>query len=1058
MKHHTIRSVGILLALLATFKLFGQREAKNHSTFSRPLFNVAYYNNLHWRNIGPFRGGRVNAVVGVPGQPMTYYMGATGGGVWKTEDGGLNWNNISDGYFGTGSVGAIAVAPSEPNILYVGMGEHAVRGVMSSHGDGVYKSYDQGKTWKYSGLPGARHISAIRVHPQNPNIAFVAVQGAAFGPSSDRGVYKTIDGGDTWQRVFFLDEHTGAADLSLDKENPRVLYVGMWDHERKPWKIRSGGKKSGLYKSLDGGETWKRLDQGLPAEMGKVAVAISEANSDWVYACIEAENGGVFRSTDSGLNWEHVNKEKITTARAWYYTELVTDPKDPETLYVLNAPLLKSTDGGKTFASIPNPHSDQHGLWINPVQPKNMILGNDGGACITYNGGLSWSPQGNQPTAQFYRVIADNRFPYHIYGGQQDNTTVAIASRTSSLGIDWKDWYTVSGGESGFIAFDPNDTQKIYGGSYQGNISVFDHKTGESKDIMAYPMVGLATQPRHMKYRFNWNAPIVVSPHNSHVIYHAANVVLISSDSGLSWEEISPDLTRNEEEKQGVGGGPYTNEGAGGENYNTISYLSCSPHEEGVIWAGSDDGLIHLTRDGGRTWKNVTPPDMLEGYVNSMEVSPHAKGTIYVAVNRYRFNDFSPLVYVTDDYGKTWKSINRGFRGEDFVRVVREDPNRKGLLYAGTETGLYLSHNNGDYWYRFQLNLPVCPITDLTIHDNDLIAATAGRSFWILDDLSPIQQSVGQMLNGEMELFQPKPTVKLNAQELGDAVGGIGRNPLPGLTIDYYLPPYFSDTSSLRLRILDQDGTVIRAYSNQVQGDMGGRHESSLPLPTHVGINRFYWDLRRDPIPQVPGIFMLQGFRGSSVAPGKYTIQLEGMGLDLKQECEILPDPRLVAKKRHFSEQQEVLVTIESAVKDIHQSVQQMQDVKAQVEQLNGTLLKNATVEDLVTVGKEVVLQIDEWEKQLVQPELTNFQDAISYPNQLSAELINLMFKVDTHDPVVTLGAKNRLADLLQQWNDMKNDLEGIIHGDLAEYNRLFREKEIPAVIVPLSSRPRPQH
>jgi hypothetical protein len=475
-----------------------------------------------------------------------------------------------------------------------------------------------------------------------------------------------------------------------------------------------------------------------------------------------------------------------------------------------------------------------------------------------------------------------------------------------------------------------------------------------------------------------------------------------------------------------------------------------------VIWVGSDDGLIHLTRDGGENWKNVTPPDMLEGHVNSIEVSPHAKGTVYVAVNRYRFNDFSPLVYFTDNFGKSWKALNRGFRGEDFVRVVREDPNRKGLLYAGTETGLYLSHNNGDYWYRFQLNLPVCPITDLTIHDNDLIASTAGRSFWILDDLSPIQQSVGQMLNGEMELFQPKPTVKLNALEQGGAVGGIGRNPLPGLTIDYYLPPYFSDTSRLTLRILDQDGTVIRAYSNQKQTSTGVTIESSLP--THVGINRFFWDLRRDPIPQVPGIFMLQGFRGSSVAPGTYTLHLEGMGLDLKQDCEILPDPRLEARKRHFNEQQEVLVTIESAVKDIHHCVQQMQDVKAQVEQLNGTLAKNASVDDLVMVGKEVVLQIDEWEKQLVQPELTNFQDAISYPNQLSAELINLMFKVDTHDPIVTAGAKQRLADLLQQWDDMKNDLEGIIHGDLAQYNRLFREKEIPAVIVPLSSRPRPQH
>ncbi|MEZ5039801.1 MAG: glycosyl hydrolase [Saprospiraceae bacterium] len=1056
MKHHTIGSASIIFMLLVAFRLFGQLEANHFSSFSRPLFNVAYYNNLQWRNIGPFRAGRVNAVAGVPGEPMSYYMGATGGGVWKTEDGGLNWANVTDGYLGTGSVGAIAVAPSDPNILYIGMGEHAVRGVMSSHGDGVYKSYDSGKTWHYLGLPGSRHIAAIRIHPKNPDLVYVAVQGAAFGPTKDRGVYKTTDGGETWQQIFFINEHTGAADLSLDWQNPRILYAGMWDHERSPWKIRSGGPASGLYKSIDGGETWKKLTEGLPAEMGKVSIDVSRADSDRVYACIEAEKGGVFRSMDGGQTWTQTNHDNITTARAWYYIEIFADPKDPETVYVLNAPLLKSTDGGHTFKPIANPHSDQHDLWINPEQPNNMILGNDGGACISYNGGKSWSPQGNQPTAQFYRVIADNRFPYYIYGGQQDNTTIAIASRTTGEGIGWKDWYTVAGGESAFIAFDPDDTRFIYGGSYQGNISVFDHHTGESKDIMAYPMVGLATEPQDMKYRFNWNAPIIVSPHNGKVIYHAANVVLKSTDGGLKWKAISPDLTRNEKAKQGKGGGPYTNEGAGGENYNTISYLACSPHEEEVIWVGSDDGLIHLTTDGGKSWKNVTPPEMQEAYVNSIEVSPHHKGTAYIAVHRYKFNDFTPLVYYTADYGKSWKKITRGFRGEDFVRVVREDPKRKELLYAGTETGLYLSYDNGSYWYRFQLNLPVCPITDLLIHDNDLIAATSGRSFWILDDLSSIQQSVGQKLNGEIALYKPKPTVKLDAIEVVGSIGGIGQNPLNGLIIDYYLPPYFSDTSALELDIIDRNGDVIRHYTNQKL--VAEDSPKQKVLPTRVGINRFHWDLRRDPIMQLPGVFMLEGFKGSRVAPGEYSIRLRGMGLSLTQPCQILPDPRLDLAAADFSEQQEILVAIESAVRDIHQCVMQMQDVKAQVEQLNGTLKRNAGVEDLVSVGKEVVGQIIEWEKQLIQPELTNFQDAISYPNQLSAELINLMIKVDTHNPQVTHGARTRLNDLLLQWRQMKTQFQSIIDGDLAAYNRLFREKEIPAVIIPLSSRPRPQH
>ncbi len=1055
MKHHTIRSVGIFLALLAYCALFGQPEAKHSSSFSRPLFNVAYYNNLQWRNIGPFRGGRVNTVSGVPGQPQVYYMGTTGGGIWKSKDGGLNWSNISDGYFGTGSVGAIAVAPSESSVIYVGMGEHAVRGVMSSHGDGVYKSYDAGKTWKYSGLPGSRHIAGIAIHPKDPDVAYVAVQGAAFGPSKDRGVYRTDDGGGSWEKVLFIDDQTGAADISIDQHNPRVLYAAMWDHQRSPWKIRSGGPGSGIYKSMDGGSTWQKLREGLPAAMGKAAVEVSKANPDWVYACVEAEQGGVFRSTDGGKHWQHISKDKRTTARAWYYTEVVTDPKDVETIYILNAPLLKSTDGGKTFSSIPNPHSDQHDLWINPEQPENMILGNDGGACVTYNGGQSWSTQSNQSTGQFYRVIADNRFPYYIYGGQQDNTTVAIASRTSTNGIGEKDWYTVSGGESAFIAFDQDDTRRIYGGSYQGHISVYDHRTGESKDIMAYPTEDLAHPPKDMKYRFNWNAPIVVSPHNPNRIYHAANKVLYSDDGGRNWKELSPDLTRDEVAKQGLGGGPYTNEGAGGENYNTISYLSCSPHEEDVIWVGSDDGLLHLTKDGGRNWKNITPPDLPESCINSIELSTHAKGAAFVVAHRYRFNDFAPMVYFTENYGKSWKKITRGFRGEDFVRVLREDPTRKGLLYAGTETGLYLSHDNGNYWYRFQLNLPVCPITDLLIHDNDLIASTSGRSFWILDDLSPIQQSVGQMLNGEMELFQPKNGVKLNLQYSDVITQPIGQNPLEGVTIDYYLPPYFPDTSRLILSILDEDGQIVRRYCNRKKNKDSDGLEASLP--TRVGINRFHWDLRRDPIPHVHGAFALQGFQGSTVKPGTYTIRLEGMGLDLRQTFTLKADPRLEASPADFQEQQDLLVAIECTIKDIHQSVKQMQDVKTQVEQLNGTLKRNAAVEDLITVGKGVVTQIAEWEKQLIQSEHTNLHDAISFPNQLSAELISLLIKVDTHDPFVTNGAKMRYKDLQTQWQGMKKDLDGIINGDLAEYNRLYREKDIPAVIIPMTSRPRPR-
>ncbi|RMG88640.1 MAG: glycosyl hydrolase, partial [Bacteroidetes bacterium] len=710
--------------------LFAQKKNKRARNAPSAVFDAEVFKSLQFRNIGPFRGGRSNAVSGVRGDDQTYYFGSVGGGVWKTTDAGISWKNVTDGFLASGSVGAIAVAPSDANVVYVGMGEHAVRGVMTSHGDGMYKSTDAGKTWSHIGLKDARHIAAIRVHPTNPDVVFVAVQGALWGPSADRGVYKTTDGGQTWRKVLFVNETTGAADLSMDATNPRILYAGMWDHQRFPWQVRSGGPGSGIWKSVDGGETWQALKKGLPEAMGKVAVDVSPANPNRVYANIEAEKGGVYRSDDGGKSWKRVNSDRVTVARAWYYIEIFAHPTDENIVYVLNAPVLRSIDGGKTFESVPNPHSDQHDLWINPDRPDNMILANDGGACITFNAGRSWSTQQNQPTAQFYRVIADRRFPYHLYGGQQDNSTVCIASRTSGGGIGVRDWYPVSGGESAFLAFDPDHPDLVYGNSIQGFMEVYDHKTGETKGIMAYPQLNLGTLPRDMKYRFNWNNPLVADPHDPTVLYHGAQLVLKSADGGYSWTEISPDLTRNDPEKHNAGGVPYTNEAAGGEVYNTLSYLACSPKEAGVIWAGSDDGLVHLTRDGGKNWANVTPAGLPESLINAIEVSPHDPATAYLAVTRYKWNDLAPMIFVTHDYGKTWSKKVAGIPGDNFVRVVREDPVKKGLLYAGTEHGLYVSFDGGEKWSRFQSNLPVCPITDLAVHDNDLLVATSGRAFW----------------------------------------------------------------------------------------------------------------------------------------------------------------------------------------------------------------------------------------------------------------------------------------------------------------------------------------
>ncbi|MCB0637905.1 MAG: glycosyl hydrolase [Lewinella sp.] len=1036
-----------LLACLPRETLLAQVAAPKTGPFQSGL-----YQGAQWRQIGPYRGGRSVAVAGVPGQDQVYYMGSTGGGVWKTTDAGQQWENISDGFFQVGSIGAVAVAPSDPNVVYVGAGEHAVRGVMTSHGDGVYRSLDAGKTWEHlPGLEDARHIAGIAIHPQDPAHLYVAVQGAVHGPTTTRGVYESQDGGQTWEHLLFVNPTTGAADLSMDPRNPRILFAAMWDHQRTPWQVRSGGPGSGLYRSRDGGKNWEELTDGLPAEMGKLGVAVSPANSDVVYANIEAGQGGVYRSNNGGDTWTQVNDQRLTTARAWYYMEIVADPVNENTVYVLNAPLLRSLDGGRTFERIDNPHGDQHALWINPADPRNMILGNDGGACISFNSGNTWSSEENQPTAQFYRVIADNRFPYYVYGGQQDNSTVAIASRSVRGMITGKEWYPVSGGESAFIAFDPDDPRFIYGGSYQGNISVYDHRTGETKDVMAYPNVGLATLPREMRYRFNWNAPIVASPQDPRIIYHGAQLVLRSRDGGQNWQEISPDLTRNDPEKQGLGGVPFTNEGAGGENYNTISYLACSPHDAWVIWVGSDDGLVHLTRDEGQSWENVTPPELGECLINSIEVSPHDPATAFVVATRYKFNDFLPLIYRTQDFGKTWTKVTRGIGSEDFVRVVREDPLRQGLLYAGTETGLYLSYNNGAFWHRFQLNLPVCPINDLTIRDNDLIAATSGRGFWILDDLGFIQQSAGYLLGNSAQVFRPKTSYRVLYDQSSEA--GAGENPLPGVIIDYYLPAHL-DSTEIRLQILDESGLVIRAYSSEADPDYK-RFEGGPPpqpkLPTGYGIFRFNWDLRRAPIAHVPGLFVLGNYQGGMVAPGTYTLRLIAGDDRVEQTCLILADPRLSdeVSSADYAKQSDFLLTIEKAVTDIHSSVEMMRELRTQFTELQQRLDHLGDQEELRNYCQTIVDKINDWEEQLVQPQQETYQDVINFPNRLNAELMNLHSRVDTNNPRVTAGAQDRLSDLLAAWEAMVVERDTILYSEVQAFNDLYQDRSLPAVIIP---------
>lgn len=1037
------------LSLSATQAQVRAKRGAKQATAARDTTDYSQvFHGMQWRLIGPFRGGRSNAAAGVPGQPLVYYFGTTGGGLWKTEDAGSSWKNISDGFFKTGSVGAIAIAPSDPNVIYVGMGEHAVRGVMTFPGDGMYKSTDAGKSWRHIGLPESRHIAEIRVHPNDPELLYVAVQGALHGPSEERGVYRSEDGGESWRKILYVDENTGAADLSMDVTNPRILYAGMWDHRRLPWTVRSGGPGSGLYKSMDGGNSWRKLTEGLPDTLGKVAIDVSPAQPERVYANIEAagDKGGVYRSDDGGKSWRQTSKDRITVARAWYYIEIFADPQNPDRVYVLNAPMLKSIDGGRTFTSIPNPHGDQHDLWINPEDPENMILANDGGACVTFNGGQSWSTQQNQPTAQFYRVITDNQFPYHVYGGQQDNSTVDIVSRTAGGEIGWKDWRSTAGGESAFLAFDPDDPRYVFGGSYLGNISVYDNEAGVEKDIMAFPVMGLASIPSKMKYRFNWNAPIVAQPQDPKVIYHAGNVVFRSGDRGQSWTVISPDLTRDDTTKQGPGGLPFTNEGAGGENYNTISYLAASPHAAGTLWAGSDDGLVHLTRDDGKNWTNVTPEDPRESLINAIDVSPHAPGTAYLAVNRYKFDDQRPMIYRTTDYGQSWQKIINGLPDNAVVRVVREDPKKKGLLYAGTERGMFISFDQGANWQPFQLNLPITPVLDLTFRDNDLVVATGGRSFWILDDLSPLQQAGGKPAAG-LALYQPKPQYRYNLFGSGSAPDDGGQNPPAGLIVYYHLPGIM-DSTMLTLEIRNAAGELLRTYHSQTpkgeKADPGRRL-----LPAKKGVNRFNWDLRRESLPRVEGLSLSGDLRGGLVPPGEYRLRLFAGPDTVTTNATVLPHPKLDYTPADYAAQSALTNEIETTVRDIHTSINRLRKVKAHVESLTTLLKEMDDTEALVDTGQVVIRKLREWEEGLIQARQQTFQDIINFENRLSAELMDLKDRTDGPAPAPTAGARERLQTLTSEWRQQRTALDRIIERDVAAFNALYAKRGLPAIVVP---------
>ncbi len=1040
------------LLLIALSMPFCNAQSKRKAKMTAPeiVLSDSLFHGLKWRNIGPFRGGRSVSSSGVVGQPMTYYFGGVGGGIWKTVDDGITWKNVSDGFLKTGTVGSIAVSESNPNLVIAGMGEHAARGVMTSMGDGVYKSTDAGKTWKHIGLDHVRHISDVIIHPTNPDIIFIAAQGAQYGPAVDRGIFRSNDGGATWEKVLFVNDRTGPSSLSMDMKNPLILYAAFWEHQRYPWTMESGGKSSALYKSTDGGATWDKLTEGLPKEFGKAGISVSRANPELVFAVIEAEGekGGVYRSDDAGKKWTQINKDRINITRSWYYMEIFADPQNENIVYVLNAPVTKSIDGGKTFAPISTPHGDNHHLWINPNDNQKMINSNDGGANISNNGGASWSTQENQPTAQFYRVITDNLVPYNVYGGQQDNSAIAIASRTNGQGIDWKDWYSVAGCESAYLAFDPDNPEFVFGGCYQGIIEKWVRASHEAKPIKEYPELNLGNVPKDFKYRYNWNAPIISSPHDPNTIYHGGNVVFKTTDAGNSWQVISPDLTRNEKSKQGPGGIPYTNEAAGGENYNTLMYLVESPHEKGVLWAGSDDGLVHITKDDGLHWEDVTPPNVGEGIVNSIEVSPHDPATAYVVVMRYKSMDLKPYVFKTSDYGKSWTKITNGITDEHtFVRVVREDPKRKGLLYAGTETGLYISLDDGQNWQPLQLNLPVVPINDLIFQTNDLVAATAGRSFWILDDVAALQNLGGT--KPSVAIFKPKDTYRLFGGSSDKPQPGLGDNPKSGVTFDYYLDKD-ADSLDLKFEVL-QEGNVLRTYSNKKPKDFKtwpGGPSKPMILPSKKGYNRFTWDFRKEDSPAVEKVFVYGSYDGARVAPGKYTLRLTLEGTVSETEVTILPNPNVEGTPADYQDQHVVLNQIEEAIENIHTSVNKMRSAKAQLEGYAKLLKENTKAKDLVEKGKTLIERIDTWEQHLIQPKQKTFQDVINYHNQLNAEFMELKSYVDVAEPKVTAGAKERLHDLMTDWKTYESERDAIVNTEMQAYNKMYQDLGLPALIL----------
>ena len=1035
---------GLILLSALLFISFAKAQKKRNNTNTQIGYPEALYSSLEYRLVGPFRGGRSAAVTGVPGEPNLFYFGSTGGGVWKTTDGGRSWKNISDGFFG-GSIGAVEVAKSDPNVIYVGGGEKTLRGNVSS-GYGVWKTEDAGKTWKSVGLQKSRHVPRIRIHPNNPDIVYAAVLGNIYKPTKDRGIYKSTDGGITWRNTLFVNEQAGAVDLVMDPNNPRILFASTWRAKRTPYSLSSGGDGSALWKSTDSGETWSEVskNEGFPADtLGIIGVTISPKNSERVWAIVEQkEKGGLYRSEDGGKKWTQLNSERKLRQRAWYYTRLYADTEDEDVVYVLNVRYHKSTDGGKSFNTFNAPHGDHHDLWIAPENSKRMIIGDDGGAQISYDGGETWSSYYNQPTAQFYRVTTDNNFPFRIYAAQQDNSTIRIEHRSDGGSISDDDWEETAGGESAHIAVDPLNNDIVYGGSYGGFLTRVNHKTGTVRGVNVWPDNPMGYGAEGMKYRFQWNFPIIFSKHNPKKLYTFSNHVHVSENEGESWKLLSGDLTRNDPDKLLSSGGPITQDNTGVEYYCTIFAANESPLKEGLLCVGSDDGLIHISRNGGESWENVTPSGMPEwSMINSIEPSAFDEGTCYVAATRYKLGDFEPYLYKTTDFGKTWIKITNGINKEHFTRVLREDSKRRGLLYAGTETGMYISFNDGQNWQAFQLNLPIVPVTDLTIKDDNLIVATQGRSLWIIDDLTVLHQLDTAKKNAATVLFKPKDAYRTKGRAASKPSKTEGQNHPGGVVTQFYLKDW-DKKDSIALTYTSMSGDTLAnfsTYSDKKDKKLKVKKEGN----THV------WDTRGKGAEKLDGMILWSAnLDGAKAVPGSYKVYLNRNGTDISETFTILPDPRAEVSVADMQKQYDFVSNINLTVDNAHQSIKKIRKITSQLDAFTKQYKGNSTTKDLVEKANEMKKGFEEIEKALYQTKNRSGQDPLNFPIRLTNKLahLNSLVSLDDFPPTEQdIAVKNELT------TNIKTQLKAfdtMVDKEIKEFNKAFNDLNLNYLFI----------